>query len=201
LFQDLCSIKHQGWQFIVTHDESWFDLRIDHKQMWLRPEEKPLERPHHTFQNPTMMVTITWNPLKFHMLDALPKGNSFTRGEGYYRDNIFAGLVPLRPAGEERPFYLHADNARVDTAQKCRYFGRENGLRTIPHPPYSYDRPPSDFFLFGHVKQSLAGMTFASRDELFEAILSVVMKNLHQVFDHWLEWLDWLSKNNGEYYP
>jgi hypothetical protein len=29
----------------------------------------------------------------------------------------------------------------------------------------------------------------------------VVMKNLHQVFDHWLEWLDWLSKNNGEYYP
>jgi hypothetical protein len=47
-------------------------------------------------------------------------------------------------------------------------------------------------------------MTFAS-DESFEAILSVMMKapmkTLHRVFDHWLEPLDWVAKNNGEYYP
>jgi hypothetical protein len=89
--------------------------------------------------------------------------------------------------------------------QKYRDFCRENDLRTIPHQPYSHDLALSDFFLFGHVKQFLAGMIFPSRDELFEAILSVVMKisieNLHRVFDHWLETLDWVVKNNGKYYP
>jgi hypothetical protein len=42
-------------------------------------------------------------------------------------------------------------------------------------------------------------MIFASRDELFEAILSVMMKilieNLHRAFDHWLERLDWVSQD------
>jgi hypothetical protein len=48
-------------------------------------------------------------------------------------------------------------------------------------------------------------MTFASRDQFFETILNVGMKipieNLHRVLDHWLERLDWVTKNNGEYYP
>jgi hypothetical protein len=203
LFQDLCSIKHKEWQFIVTLDEASFDQSTDHEQMWLRSEEEPLERPPHPIQNPRMMVTIAWNPLGFHLLNALPKGGSFTAG--YYRDNILADLVPLRQAGEERQLCLHADDARVYIAQKCRDFCRDNGLRILPHPLYSHDLAPSDFSLFGHVKQSLTEMTFASRDELFEAILSVVRKipieTLHRVFDHWLERLDQVAKNNGEYYP
>jgi hypothetical protein len=48
-------------------------------------------------------------------------------------------------------------------------------------------------------------MTFASRDELFEATPRVVMEipieTLHRAFDHWLERLDWVAKNNGEYHP
>jgi hypothetical protein len=126
-------------------------------------------------------------------------------GCGYYYDNVLADIVSLRLAGEERQLCLHADNARVHPTQKCRDFCREDGLWSLPHLSYSHDLAPSDFFLFGHVKQSLAGMIFASRHELFEAILSVVMKipieTLHRVFDHWLERLDLVAKNNGEYYP
>jgi hypothetical protein len=82
---------------------------------------------------------------------------------------------------------------------------RENRLQILTHPPYSPDLAPSDFFLFGHVKHSLAGAAFASRSELFEAIPSVVTEIpreiLHRVFDDWLERLDWVAKNHGEYYP
>jgi hypothetical protein len=158
--------------------------------MWLRPEEEPLEIPGHPIQDPKMIVTIAWNQLGFHLLNAHSKGSSFTGG--YCRDNILAGFVALRPTGQERQLSLHADNAKVRTAQKCRDFCRENGLQILPlplpRPPYSPDLAPSDFFLFGHVKQSLAEMTFASRDQFFEAILSVVMKipieTLHQVLDY-----------------
>jgi hypothetical protein len=42
-----------------------------------------------------MMVTITWNPLEFHLLDALPKGNTFNAE--YYRVNILREFLPLGP--------------------------------------------------------------------------------------------------------
>jgi histone-lysine N-methyltransferase SETMAR len=75
---------------------------------------------------------------------------------------------------------------------------------SLTHPPYSPDLAPSDFFLFGHINQCVAEMTFGSGDKLFEAIPSVVMEilieTLHQVFDCWLERMDWVAKNNGDYY-
>jgi hypothetical protein len=106
---------------------------------------------------------------------------------------------------EARWLCLHADNARVDNARQRQDFCRENRLRILTHLPYSPDLVPSDFFLFGHVKHCLTGAAFASRSELFEAIQSVVteiaIELLHRVFDHWLERLDWVAKNHGEYYP
>jgi KaiC/GvpD/RAD55 family RecA-like ATPase len=48
-------------------------------------------------------------------------------------------------------------------------------------------------------------MTFVSCNELLEAIQSVVMaipiNTLRLVFDHWMERLAWVAKNNGDYNP
>jgi transposase len=87
-----------------------------------------------------------------------PKGRTFNAE--YYRDTIFAALTQLQPEDDERKFVVHADNARAHTAQKCRTFCEESGLRLGPHPPYSPDLAPSDFFLFGYVKGRLKGMVF-----------------------------------------
>jgi hypothetical protein len=35
LLRELRSIKHHGWQFIITLDESWFYRATDHEQIWL----------------------------------------------------------------------------------------------------------------------------------------------------------------------
>jgi hypothetical protein len=40
----------------------------------------------------------------------------------------------------------------------------------VPHPPYTADLAPSDFWLFGHVKTSLVGQTFNEPEQLVEAI-------------------------------
>jgi hypothetical protein len=171
LFGELRSMKHHGGEFIVTSDESWFYLPTNHEQPWLRPEEEPHERPRHTVQAQKKMVTIAWNPWGFHLLNALPKGSSFT-GE-YYCNNILAGLLQLRPAPESRRLCLLADHARVHTGRQCQDFLGENRLRILTQPPYSPDLVPSDFVVFGHVKHCLAVAAFASRSELFEAIQSV----------------------------
>jgi hypothetical protein len=35
-----------------------------------------------------------------------------------------------------------------------------------PYPPYSPDLTPSDFFLFGHLKEKILGIDFESPQEL-----------------------------------
>jgi histone-lysine N-methyltransferase SETMAR len=138
----------------------------------LSPGETPPERATHTIQDRTIMVTIAWNPLGFPLIVALPNGCTFNAE--YYRNNILATLTQLEPEDDGRKFVVHADNARAHTAQKCRTFCEENGLRLAPHPPYSSDLAPSNFFLFGYAKEPLKGMMFSSYEELLDAMGEVV---------------------------
>jgi hypothetical protein len=71
------------------------------------------------------MVTIAWNPLRFHLLDVLPKGNTFHAK--YYRVNILTGLLPLHPQVDERRLAIHADNARPDTARNSELCAKKIG--------------------------------------------------------------------------
>jgi hypothetical protein len=134
---------------------------------------------------------------------APPKGR--TSNAEYYRDNILVALTQRQPEDDGRKLVVHADNEKPDTVQKCRTFCEENGLRLAPHPPYSPNLTPSNFFLFGYVKERLKGMVFLLDEELLGAIGEVVTgiesETLTAVFEHWMERLRWMSKNNGDYYP
>ena len=47
---------------------------------------------------------------------------------------------------------------------------RENGFEIIEHPPYSPDLAPSDYFLFGNLKNYLRGTSYGSDNDVFEAV-------------------------------
>jgi histone-lysine N-methyltransferase SETMAR len=141
--------------------------------------------------------------LEFSLIVALPKGRAFNAER--YRDNILASLTQLQPEDDGRKLVVHADNVRAHNTHECRIFCEENGLWLAPHPPYSPDLAPSDFFLFGYVKECLKGMVFPSYEELLDAINEVVtgieLETLTAVFEHWMERLAQVSENNGDYYP
>jgi hypothetical protein len=201
--RQLRSVEHHGWQLIITLDESWFYLSADKEQIWHHVKEQPPEGPRDTFQDSKVMVIIAWNRLEFHLLDALPKGNTFNAE--YYRVNIFTKLLLLRPQVNERRLVIHVGNAMAHTARKCRAFCEENRLRLAVHPRYSTDLAPFDFFLFGHTKHCLQGIGFPSREELHAAIHEIVgaipQPTLEDVFRHWMERPEWVSQNNDDYYP
>jgi hypothetical protein len=106
----------------------------------------------------------------------------------YYYDHILAALTQLQPEADGRKFVVHAYNAGAHIAQKCRSFCEENELWLAPHPPDSSDLTPSDFFLFGYVKERLKGMMFPSYKELLDTIGKVVTgiesETLTAVFEH-----------------
>jgi hypothetical protein len=62
------------------------------------------------------MMNIARNPLGFHLLTALPKGNIFNAE--HYPVNILTDLLPLRPQVDGRRLVIHADNAIPHTARK-----------------------------------------------------------------------------------
>jgi transposase len=63
---------------------------------------------------------------------------------------------------------------RTHTAAAPEQFMEENGMIRAPHPRYSPDLTPSDFYLFGYVKHCLRGQSFETADELFSSIEAVL---------------------------
>jgi hypothetical protein len=57
-----------------------------------------------------MTLTITWNRLGFHLLDARPKGRTFNTE--YYLDNVLTALLPPCQQVDGRKLIIHANNAR-----------------------------------------------------------------------------------------
>ena len=79
---------------------------------------------------------------------------------------------------------LHHDNARLHIAAQTVQTTNEQGWELLPHPSYSPDLAPSDFYLFGPLKAFTRGTKFESDDE----VKSVVSNWLrHQSKDFYAE--------------
>jgi hypothetical protein len=69
-------------------------------------------------------------------------------------------------------------------------FVEANDMKKAPHPPYSPDLAPSDFFLFGDAKSKLSGWSFDSTDDLLMAVRHILdgydRPTLISVFHEWM---------------
>ena len=95
-----------------------------------------------------VMATIFWDAKGVIMLDFLPKRSTIT---GVYYANL---LDQLRTAIREKRqgklskgVLLQQDNTRVHNCKVAMDAVERNGYELIPHPAYSPDLAPSDFFL------------------------------------------------------
>ena len=61
---------------------------------------------------------------------------------------------------------FHRDNARPHTSLVTRRKLLQHEWDTMPHPPYSPDLAPSDYYLFRSLQNVLAGKTFTSNEEV-----------------------------------
>ncbi|UYV63005.1 hypothetical protein LAZ67_2002820 [Cordylochernes scorpioides] len=67
---------------------------------------------------------------------------------------------------------LHYDNAPAHRALSVGAFKSKNSILTIPHPPYSPDLAPNDFFLFPRMKSVLKGHRFDTVNAIKEKLLA-----------------------------
>ena len=65
---------------------------------------------------------------------------------------------------------LQQDTARAHTCKIAMDAAEGNGYELIPHPAYSPDLAPSDYFLFQNLKKDISGRHFRSNEKVVEAV-------------------------------
>jgi hypothetical protein len=83
---------------------------------------------------------------------------------------VAAKVFPWGRISQIRRLQFHLANCPVHFPKATEQFITENHIGRVPHPPYSPDFAPWDFWLFGHVNTPLVGRTFDEPEQLLEAI-------------------------------
>ena len=134
------------------------------------------------------------------------KGKSIT-GK-YYKDAVLKKLKKYyqkrRPATGFKHVRLLHDNAPAHTSAIVTAFLKKEKVTVLPHPPYSPDLAPCDFFLFPKLKAFLAGRKYQSRQALGSAIhqyLITVPKSAYRdAFKKWIHRLKLCISSHREYF-
>ena len=157
---------------LVTVDETWVH--------YYEPENKAQSRqwgrawvPEAKTQPSAgkVMATVFWDAKGVIMLDFLPKRSTIT---GVYYANLLDQLrtaIPEKRRGKlSKGVLLQQDNARVHTCKVAMDAVMRNGYELIPHPAFSPNLDPSDFFLFPNLKKNIRGLHFRSDEEVVTAV-------------------------------
>ena len=151
------------------------------------------------------MITIFWNPSGPVLVTALPPGSTWSAQ--YFIDHVLRKLQETNAYRDaqrrNKKFTIHMDNARVHTAAIVTDYMAANGFARAPHPPYSPDLAPSDFYLFGALKERIRGQQFANSEQIIDWILDeferIPSEQLEAAFLNWQERLDKCANGTGGY--
>ena len=104
-----------------------------------------------------VMCTVFWDRKGVILLDFLEPGQTI-KSDSYIAmlTKLKAQISRVRPE-KKTTFLLQHDNARPHTSLKTVEHIVNLGWTVVPHSPYSPDLAPSDFHLFGLMKDRLPG--------------------------------------------
>lgn len=126
----------------------------------------------------------------------------------YYKETVLPQVVSAmndrRPiTGTSKIMILH-DNASAHKTAAVNQYLSENRISTLPHPAYSPDLAPCDFWLFPKLKEILAGNKFTRVQDLSRAVNSelrgISKDEYRAAFDKWRRRLQLCIEREGEYF-
>ena len=159
----------------VTQDETWvhhFDpeTKIQSKQ-WKHVTSPQPKKYKQVPSAGKVMASVFWDSRDIIMIDYLQKGQ--TINGAYYAEELrqLRAAIKDKRRGKLRAGVLMLqDNAPAHTSRVAVAAAAECGFELLPHPPYSPDLAPSDFYLFPKLKSHLRGRIFPDNDAVIAAV-------------------------------
>ena len=206
LIQILKRCKHESWRNIVTGDQSWISIYTPNSGKWVVIDDEGPEEVSSTLGIQKVMLTVIWGVNGMYVIDFLPLSTSYN--SSYFNPNVLNVLCEKRTEiwsqSQNKFIWLHLDNSMVHNSRACSQKVDQIRFKRTPYPPYSPDIAPSDYFLFGFLKDNLKGLKFDDLDELKEKVIEILTQISRdvkkRVFDHWIERCQWIIDNEGAYY-
>lgn len=160
---------------IITVDESWmyhYDPELKQQSsQWKTAHSPPPKKAKMSRSAGKVMMIIFFDSEGFLYQHAVPQGRTVTAD--YYKSVLITMLrhfTKKRPQKNINEILLHHDNARPHLARTVVDFLNARGIATVPHPPYSPDLAPCDFWLFPELKIPLRGRKFTNNHEVIKAV-------------------------------
>ncbi len=193
---DICNfftrLHHQNprvFRNVVTMDESWVyvwdpDKRV-HCMEWLRPGEPCPQTPRRTIATAKVMVlTFDSQGLVYFEFVQRPQ----TVNQQFFRAvlrHFDAAYCRRRPHCAVRGCrFLHLDNAPAHNATLTVTLIQQLGWTRLPHPAYSPDLAPNDFWLYSRLKKNIRGVWFPSLAALKDAVEDEISQITAMEFHH-----------------
>jgi hypothetical protein len=99
---------------------------------------------------------------------------------------------------------LHHDNTPSHTFFFITEFLTKYNMTVVPHPPYSLDLAPCDFFLFPRLKTIVEGCHFDTIEVIeaeSQAVLNTLAEQIFQdAFKEWQKCWEWCMWAEGDYF-
>ena len=164
--QDLLDHSENDKEFlpkIITGDESWvYGCDVETKVQFSQWTSKTSPRPKKAYQyDPKSRCCSQF----FFDASGVVHDEYLSEGSTVNQTYYIEVLKRLRDAIQrKRPelwrsgdWFFHHDNAPAHSALRTREVLAKHSITVLPHPPYSTDLAPHDFFLFPMLKRPLKG--------------------------------------------
>ena len=191
---------------IVTGDEKWvLYVNVERKRQWLDKDQKALPTAKPGLHPKKVLLCVWWDwkgVVYFELLDQ----NQTITADIYCQqlDQLKTALAIKRSALTNKwGVILQHDNARPHTAKITRQKLNDFGWEVLPHPPYSPDIAPSDYWLFRSLQSDLSGKNFKTKEDVQTYITHYFASKDSHFYEEGIQRLTerWsmIADNDGQY--
>lgn len=210
LSKELLEYLESGFNNIITGDETWFHFYTmkskTANKVWVKPGDSRPQIPRTVQNSKKRMFCVFFSVDGIVTTIVVDKGKTVT-GDFYKSDvlpKVFKKFREIKNRSTLRNVMLHHDNASPHKAKAVTEYLKEQRITALPHPPYSPDLAPCDFFLFPRIKKELGGKRFESVEELKRAVKAIAndisKEDYTKCFENWCTRLKRCIEVGGEYF-
>jgi hypothetical protein len=169
------SDRRNSFQNVITRDESWFFLYYPRDSICAQSRDEVPEIISQQIDSEKCLISVLWSVNGMQSLEDVPKATTYH--SAFFCDIIVPSLVQGLCSDSARRSLkgcdIHFDNTRPHNSKRSTECLRTPKIKRIPQPSYSPDKAPSDFFLFGDLKEKLTEYDIPDRERRKLAITHI----------------------------
>jgi histone-lysine N-methyltransferase SETMAR len=178
---------------VITGDETWvFDYDSETKRQseeWHTKRSPHLKKAHMSRSRVKTIIIVFFENRGIVHEEFVPPGQ--TVNHAFYKDVLERLRKRVQRVQRDiaDDWVLQHDNTPDNTALSIREFLAKKNIPVLPHPPYSPDLAPCDFYLFPKLKSKLKGHHFGTMENIQKIVtdkLNTLTENDFQYcYDKW----------------